>query len=182
MTDTANQLIEAAATAVADALLALDEANDALTPAAAHRDLVASRIAALETERAAILAARRTGHQDDAVHGPRLFLLDADLTDLKVLLAEADAQVAPLRQAVEETRRQVSVATTGQDNAREDEILRLTVVRADELGALLLKAICEIDVHKRRLQASRNLWAPAKQLADTLHRLDLQRVPEVSKW
>jgi hypothetical protein len=181
MTDTANQLIEAAATAVADALLALDEANDALKPAAAHREVVVNRIEALETERAAILAARRTGHQDDAVHGPRLFLLDADLTDLKVLLAEADAQLAPLRQAAEEARRQVSAATTAQDNVREGEVLRLTIARADELGALLLRAIGEIDVHKRRLGASRNLYTPAKQLADTLHRLDLQRIPEVSK-
>jgi hypothetical protein len=48
---------------------------------------------------------------------------------------------------------------------------RLTMAHADELSALLLKAIGEIDIHKRRLQASRNLWTPAKLFADKLHAL-----------
>jgi septal ring factor EnvC (AmiA/AmiB activator) len=181
MTDAVNKLIEAAATAVADALLALDEAGAALKPAAAHRDVIARRIQALETERASILEARRSGHHDDATHGARLLLIAADIDELKAMLAEADAAVTPLRQATEETRRRVSAAIAARDTVREDEVLRLTVARANELGELLLQAAASIDSHKARLATSRNLWAPSKALADKLRALDLQRVQEVSK-
>jgi hypothetical protein len=182
MTDTTNKLIEAAATAVADAILALEEADAALEPAVAHREVIASRIQALENERASILEARRGGHHDDATHGARLLLIVADIDDLKALLTEADAAVSPLRQATEEARGRASAATAAQVKVREDEVLRLTIGRANELGELLLQAIACIERHKARLATSRNLWDPSKALATKLHALDLQRVPEVSKW
>jgi chromosome segregation ATPase len=171
-----NTAIDAAAAAIADARLALDEATAAVTPAAVHRDAVAKRITDLESERSNILADRRTGHQDDAEHGPRLMLISVDLDELKVMLAEADAQVTPLRQAVDAARHRVAAADQALVGIREDEVLRLTMARADELGELLLQAIASIESHRPRLTTTRNIWNPSAALAHQVHKLHLSRI------
>jgi len=176
MTSTVNTVIDAAAAAIADAHLALDDANAALAPAVANRDVVAKRIADLEAERASILAARRDGDRDNAAHGPRLELIAADTTELTAMLAEADAEVAPLRQAAEEARRRVAAADQVLANVREDEVLRQTMTRADELGALLLQAIVSIEGHRHRLATARNIWTPSAALAEKVHKLHLTRI------
>jgi hypothetical protein len=122
MTNTATQLIEAAANAAADATLAVNEADAALEPAVAGRDRIADRIRSLETERTSILEARRGGHHDDAIHGARLLLIAADLDELDVMRTEADVQIAPLRQAAEEARRRLAAAVAAQDAVMKDEM------------------------------------------------------------
>jgi hypothetical protein len=181
MTSNVHAAIDAAAAAIADAKLAAQDAEDALAPAVARRDVIAERIADLETERASILAARRNGHQDDDTHGPRLVLIAADVDDLAAMLTEADTEVAPLRQAHEEARRRVLAAEQTLVNVREDEVLRLTMTRANELGELLLRAVAAIDLHKIRLATQRDLWTPSKALAEKLNALYVRRVQEPSK-
>jgi hypothetical protein len=118
-----------------------------LAPAVARRDVIAERIAELETERASILAARRNGHQDDDTHGPRLVLIAADVDDLTAMLAEADTEVAPLRQAHKDAGRRILAAEQTLVNVQEDEVLRLTMTRANEFSELILQAVAAIDHH-----------------------------------
>jgi len=181
MTEATNKVIDAAALAVADALIALNEAGAALKPAIAHRDAIAGRIRALEAERAAILEARRSGDHDDAAQGARLLLIQADANELAAMHAEASAAVTPLLTAEAEARSHVSVAIAARDKMRDDEVLRITIERANELGELLLQAAIAIDTHKARLATSRNLWTPSRALAEKVHALYLQRTPEVNK-
>jgi hypothetical protein len=176
MTNFANTAIDAAAAAIADARLALDDADAALAPAVANRDVVAKRIVVLEAERASIVAARRDGNRDDATDGARIALIDVDTAELKTMLTEADAEVNPLRQATEEAKRRIAAAEMAMAGIREDEVLRLTMARADELSALLLQAIVSIESHKQRKATSRNLWDPSAALAEKVNKLHLTRI------
>jgi hypothetical protein len=165
-----------AATAVADARLALDDANSALSAAAGDRNGISQRIAALETERCEIVEVRQSGHQDDEIHGARLAIIAVDLDDLRLILAEAEAQVTPLREAADKTRQRVSAAEQALATDRQNEVLRLLKDRATQLGDLLLQAVTAIESHKARLQMSRNIWEPSAALAEKIHKLHLTRV------
>jgi hypothetical protein len=176
MTNFANAAINARATALADARLALEDANTAVSAAAAGLDGISQRIAALEADRTSILADRRSGHHDDEAHGARLAIIAVDVDELRVMLAEAEAPVAPLRNTADNARHRVSLAEQTLVTEREDEILRLTIERADQLSALLLQAVKDIEAHKPRKLTSRNLWSPDPAVADALHRLHLTRI------
>jgi hypothetical protein len=171
-----NAAIDARATALADASLALDDANATLSAAAAGRDVTSQRIAALEADRASILAARRSGHYDDEAHGGRLAIITVDLDDLRTILAEADAQMNPLRDTADKARHRVAAAEQALATEREDEILRLTIERANQLSALLLQAVKDIEAHKPRKVTSRNLWSPDQALAAAINQLHHTRV------
>jgi hypothetical protein len=105
-----------------------------------------------------------------------LAIITVDIDELRVMLAEAEAQVAPLRATADTARHGVSFAEQALATERENEILRLTIERADQLSALLLQAVKEIGAHKPRKQTSLNLWSPDGAVADALHRLHLTKI------
>jgi hypothetical protein len=80
------------------------------------------------------------------------------------------------RDAADRARHHVAAAEQALATEREDEILRLTIERADQLSALLLQAVKDIEAHKPRKQTNRNLWSPDRAMADAIHRLDLTRI------
>lgn len=176
MTNFANAAIDARAAALADARLAFEDANTAVSAAVAGLDGISQRIAVLEADRTSILAARRSGHHDDEAHGARLAIITVDVDDLRVILAEAEAKVAPLRDTADQARHRVAATEQALATERDDEILRLTIERADQLSALLLQAVKDIEGHKPRKATNRNLWSPNQALAAAIHRLDLTRV------
>jgi hypothetical protein len=169
----ASNIIHAAADAVAQAAEDREDADAALAVAVATRNAVSGRISALETERSALLVARRGGDTDDATQGARLVLIDADVADLKVLLSNAEATVAPLQITAQNARQRVSGAEASLVTETENEVLKQLIVRADALADLLFDAATEIEDHKPRIATSRNLWTPQKKTADLIHRLAL---------
>ena len=83
--------------------------------------------------------------------------------------------------ALEADRASIAAAEQAPEGIREDEVLRLTMACADELSALLLQAIANIESHRPRLATQRNLWTPSRALAGTIQAIYMRRAPEISK-
>jgi len=166
---TAASALTAAKQTSKTAAATLAEAND-------NRAQVASRIAALEAERGAIIAERGAGKVCPD-HGTRLALIAADLEGLAELLAEADATVSAARAASQSASGHVATAQRALDREADTETLSRLVAHAEKVDGILLGTIQEINAACGRLgrPAGREPWVPSVQLAEALQRRHLTR-------
>jgi hypothetical protein len=169
MTD---ETIRAAARALAGARSKTAGSLAALTEAQAVSDGLKARVAALETERASIIANAR-GADPDPKNALRLCVLEADLKDMKPMTDDAAAGVATAqaqdqegRQAVVRAEQQFSMATDAELEAR-------LAAHAADLDALLLTTLNELTAVGKRVGPARPVFMPSPELANTLQRLHL---------
>ncbi len=182
-TDTGPAVIDAADNAAlvvaAHALAAAErrrkEAAAALTEVEARAERIRGRTAALECERAAIIARRQRGQQEPD-DGPRLALIAADLDGLAALQRDADAAVEAARRPAEDAAR---ILATAHHVLRQEEDAAARaglVAYAGRLDGLLLEAIAQLDALRER-QPHRGIpaWGPSPPLWEALRRLRFQR-------
>jgi hypothetical protein len=165
--------IHAAAGAVAEARLNADRAAAASVEAAAHRDQIRGRIAALEDDRSKI-ATERKGGLDDPAHGARLAVIAVDLDGLGQILAKAHRAAAAAGAEVEKASRELATAEHGLSQATDTEMLRRFGEHANDLDRLLLETTREISALAKGL-GRRDPWSPSRELHDVLNRLHLTR-------
>jgi hypothetical protein len=164
----------AAAKAVASALQNSACADQAFMEATEHRAVAQGRIDALEAERAAITAARQRGDRNDALQGPRLALIAADLDGLGELLRQADEATNSASRVSAEASASLKAAQQQLDFARDVEGLAIAEAHAGKLATALAATLVEMAAISTRTGRSLN-WAPTRELANTIRRIDLQR-------
>jgi hypothetical protein len=163
--------IEAAAVAVAEARANGVKAHHGLIEAQGARKRLTDRLAAITSERAEIVAARRGGDADPE-HGIRIEVLSADERDLAELVAEADRDVTKASGIAQEASGALARAEQSFALATDEAFLGRLTAHATGLDGLLLKTVTEIaGIVARR--GGRPVWFPSIELANTLQRLHL---------
>jgi hypothetical protein len=165
-----NQAINAAAHQLAELEGTAAAANDALAAAHQHADDLRGRRMALTAERDAIAAARRAGQPVDS---GRLALIDLDIAGLDDLLSAAMAAVAEAQGRADETRTAAANALEQLELVKSRELLAQLGHHATALAQKLHAAMAEIKDVETRLKLGRISWAPPKDFATDLRRLDL---------
>jgi hypothetical protein len=164
-------VIEALATALAEAEITSEKATTAHREAEAARGVVCGRIQGMDTKRAEIAARRAAGDQrpDD---GAELALHVMDREILEGLLAQHDATVVATRAEVERAGRTLVQA---QHDLARAEALR-TAAALDQhlevLGGQMLAGIREANAIARRLGRGLPDWRPSAELLGALVPLD----------
>jgi len=170
------EAISGAAGAVAESRVAVEQSGAALAIAEANRDGIKNRIDEKNTERAAIVAARKNGIEN-AKDGGKLMTLAADLEGLTELLAEGTTLVNSAAARAAEAGRVLSQAESHLARRTDEEMLRRLVEHAEKVDGILLGTIQEINAACGRLGklSGREPWAPSIALAEALQRRHLTR-------
>jgi hypothetical protein len=113
-----NAVIQSAATDLAEAEVAAEATAANLATASAALQEIVDRLAAIEAERASIVAARKRG-EDDKRHGERLALLAADAETLREIDAERAAALATAQATADTSNQSVAVTRAALDRARQ---------------------------------------------------------------
>ncbi len=164
--------IESTATGLAQAQAKAAKVAEALSAAEGAKKIVQDRIAALEAERAQIIADRKEG-ADDYSHGPRLAVIAADLEGLREILAEVEAAIGPVKAEADAASAAVAQAQHLLERAEEDALLARLVDHAKVLDRLLHDTVTRINRIAQR-RSMRDPWAPSRALANELRKLDLR--------
>jgi hypothetical protein len=167
--DTMQDVIEHAALRVSKAEAARDAANAKLAAAKTVAAEIDSRVAALDTERAEIVAAARTGDADPAA-GLRLAVIDADLADLRKIAADGKAGLANAQSDVHRASQAVTVAEQQLALVKDEVLERELVAHVDQLAQLLGAGVAELRAIWRRKRA-RPTWSCSTELLRELQSL-----------
>jgi hypothetical protein len=164
--------IRAAATALAGARQKATSTAHALAEAQSVADELRSRGAALDTERANIIASARRG-DNDPKHALRLGVINADLQDLAPMIEDANAGVTAAMAQDQEARQAIVRAEQQFSMVTDAELERRLADHAGKLDALMLATLNELNAVGRRVGRARPVFIPSPELANTLQRLHL---------
>lgn len=142
---------DAYAVGIATAQDLLDKATEQHREAQAHEEKIKGRIAALATERSAILKTREriTTDQDDEKAGARLALIGADMERLNELLSPAAEATRAAGQAVAVATERVKQADAEHERHVAGLAAEALEKRLRELEKMLLRGIAEVATLKR---------------------------------
>jgi len=163
--------IEAAARRVAEAKHRQAEADSAVEAAKVAAAAVETRVSTLQAERAALVAAARTGDADGAA-GLRLACLDADIGDLAPLTADAKAGIQRAAAAAAEASQATAAAERDFSLEKDRETEAMLIERVETLAGMLSTGLTELKAVQRR-RGGRPSWAPSKELVSALTSLRL---------
>jgi hypothetical protein len=164
--------IRAAAHALAAARQKVSSTASALAVAQSVSDGLKTRVTALETERASIIAATGSG-DNHPMHALRVGVIDADLQDLAPMTNDANAGVAVAQAHDLEARQAVGRAEQQMTMSEDAELAARLTAHAGKLDALMLATLNELNAVGKRVGRSRPVFVPSAELANTLHRLHL---------
>lgn len=169
-TTTIPPAITVAAGYIATATARLSAATAALTEAEAADRKVRDRMAALTTERQAIIARRAGGQHGDGDAG-HLALIAADIEGLASIVGEAEAAVTTERVKVEAEQRLVDQARAQLTRAEDEAALTALVDHAKRLDELLTVTLQQIAAVAARIGApGRPPFAPSPALVMAIRR------------
>lgn len=160
--------IEAAAEHLAQARAEEVRAAEAVAAATRACDNIRQRIAALEAERASITARRAAG-EHDAEDGARLALIAADIEGLRALLADAENQLAEVRQPAEQAHKAAAAASAMLADTEKAAAIELLIAHANHLDALLLETVQQLG--ELTGNSGRPAWGASQPLFTMLRRL-----------
>lgn len=164
--------IESAALVVSHAKAHAETAQAAVTAAREVRDNLAARLRDLEARRNALVAAARATDTDQAGIALKLAVLDADSTDLKPLVAEAESALRQAEAVLISARQDVVTKEQELQIAADIDLQAKLETWATDLAARLQQAVDEL----RQVWARRNArptWGPEDRLVFELERLRL---------
>jgi uncharacterized Ntn-hydrolase superfamily protein len=159
-----NTIMDAAAHAVAEAEHEQVKAAAALLAEQETCAGIEARLAAIESDRAAIVGRRAGGDRrpDDAA---RLALLDADREGLRALLAEADAAVAAARGPSEQAERVLAAARFQLARCQDAAVEAAVLDHVRALDTAMLNAIAELEAVATRMgRTGRPAWSASSAL------------------
>jgi hypothetical protein len=166
--------INAAAFAVAEARSIAECTTAAVATKTEARNVINSRIGALDAERSGIVSARKAGG-DDPRHGVRLALIAADREGLQELMAEADADLATARSAHQDAAQAVEAAEFALAREADRAMGARLIDHATAVGDVLLRTIRGIAEIEKKFGMGRPSWVLSEALAFELQRLNLSR-------
>jgi hypothetical protein len=163
--------ITAAAHGVAEGRQQAKRAHEAFAEAQAVVDHLNGRVATLQTERGALVAAGRVADTNGKL-ALRLAVVDADLADLAPLVAEANASAAKAQGAAAQADQAVARAEQHLAIATDEKLQERLAEHAGKLDELLLQTLTELRAVWTR-RGARPTWFPSTGLADEVYRLHL---------
>jgi hypothetical protein len=177
MTDTpisADPALEALAVAVAAAELTAAEANAAFRESEAARDVVRSRVQALDAARQEIRNRRAAGDGRDT-DGADLELLALDQEILVAVLAGRDAAVTAARAEAEKAIRVLNQARHDLDHAEAQRTAAALVQHLEVLDRLLVEGVRQANSVSKGNGHGQTGWIPSVELMAVLTPLDAAR-------
>lgn len=151
--------IESAALVVAQAKARADAAQEATDGARGARDNLVGRLGDLETQHTTLVQAARVKGADQPGIALKLAVLDADIADLKPLVAEAEAALQQAETALTAARQGIVTAEQHLAIAADIDLQVKLETAATDLAARLWQAVEEL----RQVWARRNAratWFP----------------------
>jgi hypothetical protein len=164
-------VIEALATALAEAEVTSEKTTTAHREAEAARDAVRTRIQDMDARRGEIAARRAAGDQRPE-DGAELAVISVDRELLDGILAQREADVVVARAVAEKEKRALDQAL---HNLAREEAVRTAAaldLRLEELAGLLLQGILQANAIAQRLGRGMPNWRAPAALMGALTPLD----------
>jgi hypothetical protein len=164
--------IESAVRAVTEADQRVKSTAEAVADADEKIAVLRERSSVLDTERVAIVSARKAGTIDPA-QGARLHEIAVDREGLAELIEEADRAARPLRTAAADAMEQAAVAREMLRRAENETYLAALVAHATEAARLFDATLVELTNATAAAGEQRSRWYPPAALADRIYKLRL---------